>query len=88
MLAFSGLRAVHRQRLRESGVPLQLAFLQAAPSVLAARLAERRDHFMPPALLASQLDALQMPTDEPDVLLVDAERPLAEVVALISAAFG
>jgi gluconokinase len=80
VLAFSGLRASHRQRLRESGVPMRFVFLHAAPAVLAERLAARADHFMPPQLLGSQFDALQLPDAEPDVIVVDATGPLAQVL--------
>ncbi len=90
VLAYSGLRAAHRQRLRDSGVPLRFVFLHAAPEVIAARLASRRDHFMPPQLLASQLDALQLPIGEPDVVTMDVDRPLDlvldEVIAALEAA--
>jgi gluconokinase len=71
VLAFSGLRAAHRQRLRGSGVPLRFVFLHATPSVIAARLASRAGHFMPPLLLESQFQALQSPVAEPDVVAVD-----------------
>lgn len=83
VLAFSGLRAAHRQRLRDSGVPLQFVFLQAAPSVIAARLTARRDHFMPPHLLPSQFAALQCPDGEPDVIAIDANRPFPQVLAQV-----
>jgi gluconokinase len=86
VLAFSGLRAAHRQRLRDTGVPMHFVFLDAPPHVIAARLAEREDHFMPPALLASQLEALEFPTGEADVLAVNVERPLPEVLDRIIAA--
>lgn len=88
VLAFSGLRAAHRQRLRDSGVPMRFVYLQAPPHVIAARLATREDHFMPPELLASQLDALQVPDHEPDVLALDTDRPLAEVVERAVAALS
>src|SRR5688572_19699934 len=65
VLAFSGLRAAHRQRLRESGVPMRFVFLHAAPAAIAARLAARTDHFMSAALLASQFEALEIPAVEP-----------------------
>jgi len=81
VLAFSGLRAAHRQRLRDSGVPSRFVFLQAPAQVIAQRLASRRDHFMPQALLASQLHALQDPDGEADVVSVETDRPLAEVMA-------
>lgn len=88
VLAYSGLRAMHRQRLRDSGVPLRFVFLHAPPHVIAARLAARTNHFMPPALFASQLEALEEPDGEADVAWVDADRPLPEVVAHAVAALA
>jgi gluconokinase len=86
VLAFSGLRAAHRQRLRDAGVPMRFVFLHAAPGVIAERLAGRSDHFMPSQLLESQLDALQPPTDELDVIPVDASGPQAQVLRQVIAA--
>ena len=83
MLAFSGLRARHRQRLRDSGVPMRFVFLHAPPHVIAERLAARRGHFMPPSLFASQLEALESPEGEADVIAVAADRPLQDVVAAV-----
>ena len=78
--AFSGLRAAHRQRLRGSGVPLRFVFLHAPDGVIAARLAARNGHFMPPLMLQSQLEALQPPIGEPDVVAVDVGDPQAQVL--------
>lgn len=86
VLAFSGLRAAHRQRLRDSGAPTRFVFLHAAPPVIAARLAGRSDHFMPLHLLASQLSALQLPTAEPDVVMVEVDGPREEVLEQVIAA--
>ena len=80
VLAFSGLRAAHRQRLRDSGVPMRFVFLHAPAALIAKRLAARSGHFMPPALLASQCEALQPPTDEADVVAADAGGTPAQVV--------
>jgi gluconokinase len=80
VLAFSGLRAVHRQRLRESGVPIRFVYLHGTPLVIAERLAGRSDHFMPLHLLASQLEALEPPTSEPDVVVVDIGGSQAQVL--------
>ncbi len=88
VLAFSGLRAAHRQRLRESGVPIRFVFLRASPAVIAARLAARHGHFMPPDLQASQFAALEMPDAEPDVVQLDAGAPFAQVLAEVIGATG
>lgn len=86
VLAFSGLRAAHRQRLREIGVPTRFVFLHAPPSVIAARLAQRRDHFMPVRLLDPQFDALELPTAEPDVIWADASCSPTKVLETVIAA--
>jgi gluconokinase len=81
VLAFSGLRRVHRQQLRDSGVPMRFVFLHAAAHVIAERLAVRSGHFMPPVLLQSQIDTLELPLEEPDVISVNVEAPFDTVVA-------
>jgi gluconokinase len=81
VLAFSGLRAAHRQRLRESGVPMRFVFLHAPPAIIAQRMAARHDHFMPTELLASQFEALQPPIGETDVIPIRVDRPRAQVLA-------
>lgn len=88
VLAFSGLRAAHRQRLRESGVPMRFVFLQAGPAVVAKRLAKRNDHFMPPELLASQFEALQPPAGDPGVVAVDSSARPAQVLDRVIAALA
>jgi gluconokinase len=86
VLAYSGLRAAHRQRLRDSGVPMRFIFLHAAPAAIAARLALRHDHFLPAELLDSQLQALQPPTAERDVVAVEAGGSRASVLDAVLAA--
>ena len=86
VLAFSGLRAMHRQRLRDSGVPTRFVFLHAAPRVIAARLSGRRGHFMPSELLASQFDALEPPSGEKDVVTVGVDGPPSQVLEQVIAA--
>ncbi|KOR40415.1 gluconokinase [Xanthomonas oryzae] len=80
VLAFSGLRSAHRQLLRNSGVPMRFVFLHAAPHVIAARLSARAGHFMPPTLLDSQIQTLEVPLDEADVVSVEVDASVAAVV--------
>lgn len=67
VLAFSGLRQRHRDRLRASGLPLRFLFLQGDRALVAARVLGRRDHYMPVALVDSQFAALEDPLNEVDV---------------------
>lgn len=90
VLAFSGLRAAHREQLRAgSGLRLLFLFLQGEPGLIAQRLSARAGHFMPASLLDSQIETLQTPLAEPDVLPVDIAPPpehvLAAAVAVIEA---
>ncbi|MGV7167797.1 gluconokinase [Xanthomonas citri] len=80
VLAFSGLRSAHRQLLRNSGVPMRFVFLHAAPHVIAARLSNRAGHFMPATLLDSQLQTLELPLDEADVVSVEVDASVPAVV--------
>ena len=55
----SALARRYRDRLRRADPALFFLHLDGAPDLIAARLADRREHFMPPALLRSQLAALE-----------------------------
>ncbi len=79
----SSLRRVYRDRLRDGAErPVIFVFLNGSRETLAARLGARKGHFMPASLLDSQLATLEAPTaDEPGIVPVSLEPPLAEVIA-------
>jgi len=69
VVACSALKRSYRDRLRRATTGLRFVFLDGPPDLIASRLGGRSGHFMPSALLASQLQALERPgDDEPDVL--------------------
>ncbi len=71
-----------RQRYRDQ-LPARFIYLRGSREVLAARLAARRDHFFPLALLDSQLALLEEPAD---ALTFSIElSPEAIVDAIVSA---
>ncbi len=77
----SALRRAYRDRLREAG-DVRFVHLVIEPADAERRLGARRDHFMGPAMVASQFAVLEPPgPDERDVTAVDAVGPLDEVVA-------
>ncbi len=83
VLACSALRRAYRDVLR-SAVPADETFiiqLEADTETLRARMKSRRGHYMPPALLESQLATLEpLHPDEPGVTL-DATRPPENLVS-------
>jgi len=80
VVACSALKQSYRNRL-VAGVPdVRFAYLRGDPALLHQRLAERHGHFMPPELLQSQLDTLEIPAD---AITVDVAVPPEAVVAEI-----
>lgn len=83
VLATSALKRRYREQL---GIPrpgLCWVHLTAPRGVLAARVARRPDHFMPAALLESQLDDLEPPEPHEHALVLDTARPLYELIPAI-----
>jgi len=75
VVACSALKRSYRDLLRDGHPSVEFAFLTASPAVLDQRLRGRQQHFMPAALLASQLADLQpLGPDEPG-LVVEASGP-------------
>lgn len=86
VLSCSALKRSYRDVLRQGAPGLQLVYLQGQRELLAARMAARRDHYMPASLLASQLAALQPPGPDESPLSYDvALAPEAIVEALVAA---
>ena len=86
VLAFSGLRQRHRDRLRATGLPMKFLFLHGDATLIAARMQARRGHYMPASLLDSQFATLETPVDEADVVRIDAAEPPAVQLRLALAA--
>jgi gluconokinase len=80
VVACSALKRAYRDLLLKNGV--QLLYLKVSAPVAQARLAARSGHFFSPALLQSQLDALEEPSD---ALTVDADRDKETVVRTLLA---
>ena len=85
VVACSALKERYRQTLRGDLKPIRFVYLKADPAVLQQRLATRVGHFAGPALLQSQLEALEEPGDD---LIVDATRPPADILQCIRREFG
>ena len=83
VVACSALRRAYRDAILAEAPGTLFVHLDGSKEVLASRLEGRSDHFMPPALLDSQLRTLEpLGSDEPGIVLdIDADVP-----AIIAAA--
>ncbi len=86
----SALKRRYRDVLREAVPGLRFVLPVLPREVLASRLAGRTGHYMPAALLASQLATLEPPSPAEEVLCLDGTLPLArqvqQVIAWLAAA--
>lgn len=86
VVACSALKRSYRAILIGGRPDVALVYLQGTHDLIAARLAARKGHFMPPGLLDSQFATLEEPgPDERPVALSVAPPPEAIVAATIAA---
>jgi len=81
----SALKERYRAALGVDPTRVKLIYLTGDPTLLAARIAGRRDHFMKPEMLSSQLAALEPPRD---ALTVDIAGSPDAIVAKIRTALS
>jgi gluconokinase len=83
VVACSALKRAYRDRLRAAAPDLALVFLHGEPGLLAGRMAGRRGHYMPTALLRSQLETLEEPGPDEGAIAVDVALRPDEIVDLV-----
>ena len=82
IIACSALKLRYRDRVRaHAGKPVVFIHLTGSRQVLAARMATRKGHFMPPSLLDSQLAALEPLTPQEAGISVDIDQTPKEILA-------
>lgn len=84
VVACSALRRAYRDRIREAAPGVVFVHLTGTPELLAARAGARTDHFMPPALLESQLATLEPLEDDEAGLVADVAAPAGALVAAVA----
>lgn len=78
VVSCSALKQSYRDLLAHGQPGLRFVWLKGDKALIAARLAARRGHFMPPSLLDSQYRILESPKD---AIVADVARPPEELVA-------
>jgi len=80
VVACSALKEEYRRRLSNGLSGVRFVHLSGTPELLAQRVAARKDHFMPPGLLGSQLAILEAPSDALVVDIGQSPEELAEEI--------
>jgi gluconokinase len=82
ILGCSALKQSYREMLTPQIPPVNIRFilLDVSPAVLEERLTGRKNHYMNPELLQSQLETLEV---TPDLMRVNAEGPPQKIVQQI-----
>lgn len=85
VVACSALKRAYRERLRADRARVRFVYLKGDCALVAERLRRRRGHYMKEHMLAGQMAQLEEPAS---ALVLDAARPVDELVAGIRAAFA
>lgn len=82
VVACSALRRRYRDAINDAaGAPITYLFLRGDRETLLTRMTLRDGHFMPPALLDSQLATLEVPGRDEMCVTADIEAPPQSIVA-------
>ncbi|KQT54087.1 hypothetical protein ASG43_00145 [Aureimonas sp. Leaf454] len=79
VVACSALKTRYREVLSSSAAPVLFAFLAIDRDEVTRRVAARPEHYMPASLVDSQFAALEEPEPGPNVLRLDATRPVEDL---------
>ncbi|MEM8949038.1 MAG: gluconokinase [Pseudomonadota bacterium] len=86
IVACSALKRAYRDRLRNfAGDDTLFVLLHGGLDLLQQRLQERTHDYMPPSLLLSQLEALELPEADETALSLDVKASLSDLVQAIEA---
>lgn len=85
VLTCSALHERYREVLRGTLRGVRFVYLKADAATLRERLTKRTGHFAGPALVVSQLAALEEPRD---AITIDATRPVEDIVAAVRYELG
>jgi carbohydrate kinase (thermoresistant glucokinase family) len=80
IIACSALKRAYRDILVGGRHDVLIIFLDGSEQLIASRLRQRKGHFMPPGLLASQFEALEEPSTDEHVLSVSIDADVGTIV--------
>jgi len=88
VIACSALKHTYRDVLVHGRDDVRIVYLRGTQELIAGRLAQRKDHFMPPGLLASQFKTLEPPDPGENHMTVPIDASVEEIVDDIASQLG
>ena len=88
VISCSALKEAYRQTIRGNQTDVQFVYLRGSRELLSDRLVHRKDHFMPPNLLESQLDLLEEPSVDEQAMVVTIDSTPEKIVQKICDSLG
>ncbi|MCA6108405.1 gluconokinase [Bradyrhizobium cenepequi] len=80
VVACSALKRAYREILLHGRNDVRVVFLDGSEALIASRLAQRKGHFMPPGLLASQFQTLEPPGPNERPIIVSIDTTVEAIV--------
>jgi gluconokinase len=80
VIACSALKHSYRDVLVHGRDDVRIVYLRGTRELIASRLSQRKGHFMPPGLLASQFKTLEPPDPDENPLTVSIDASVEEIV--------
>ena len=80
VIACSALKRAYREVLVHGRDDVRIVYLDGTQDLIAARLAARKGHFMPPALLVSQFKTLEKPAPNENPVTVSIDATVETIV--------
>ena len=88
VISCSALKEAYRQTIRGNQSDVQFVYLRGSRELLSDRLAYRKDHFMSPNLLESQLELLEEPSVDEQAMVVTIDFTPEKIVQKICDSLG
>jgi len=80
VIGCSALRRAYRDVLVHGRNDIRFVYLEGTQALIADRLGQRKGHFMPPGLLASQFQTLEPPTPDERAVTVSIDAEVEVIV--------
>lgn len=87
VIAYSGLKAYHRDIFRQIDAQVQFVYLKLPQKIIEKRLSMRKQHFFNPKLVRDQFMQMQEPVNEADVFFINGQATQKQIIEKLQTEF-